>query len=390
MKVKRGIDVLLNSNFKSLENKTVGVVIHGPSVSFDDFHPWFFKLLENKKIRLKAIFGPQHGIYGQTQDNMIEWQGGYDKKWNIYIYSLYSNVRKPTPEMLKDIDVLLFDLQDVGARYYTYIHTLSYCMEACGENNVKLIVLDRPNPISGNKVEGNILELNFRSFVGLHPIPVRYGLTVGELAILIKEVFNVKCQLEVIKMQGWKRNMYFTDTGIPWILPSPNMPTPETALVYPGMCLLEATNISEGRGTTKPFEIFGAPFIDSFRLANYLNKLNLKGVKFRPLLFLPTFHKYSNQICGGIQIHITDKYSFKPYFTGIAIIKTIHDFYPEKFKFRPPPYEYEMEKLPFDILTGTNKIRNFIENNEKLSIIEEFLVEEKKKFLPLWKEFQLY
>jgi uncharacterized protein YbbC (DUF1343 family) len=278
--------------------------------------------------------------------------------------------RKPFPEMLEDIDVMIIDLQDVGSRYYTFIWTMALVMEACEEMNKAVVVLDRPNPITGSDIEGPVLKPEFSSFVGLRTLPVRHGMTIGEIGLYLKAAYYQDLDFFVIPMQGWKRGMWFDQTGLPWVLPSPNMPTLETATVYPGMCLFEGTNLSEGRGTTRPFEIFGAPFIDPDVLIKRLHDLRLPGTIFRPLHFLPTFQKHAGMLCGGAQIHITDKQRFRPFKTAAALLKTIFELYPKKFRWKKPPYEYEKKLLPIDILAGTDRFRKDIEQGKSLDLME--------------------
>lgn len=387
--VKTGLDLFESKFPKSLKSSRAGLLVHPASVNSKLEHA-VDVLSKSKKIKLASLFGPQHGIYGQTQDNMIEWQGFKDEKTGFQVFSLYGEHRKPTQLMLKDIDVFIIDLQDIGSRYYTFIWTMDLCMEACNELNKPVIVLDRPNPIGGILTEGNVLDTKYSSFVGQRSLPVRHGLTIGEIAFCLKEKFYSKLDLHIIKMSGWKRKMWFDGTNLPWVMPSPNMPTLDTATVYPGMCLLEGTNISEGRGTTRPFEIFGAPFIDPLRLSEKLGAFRLPGVLFRPLYFQPTFQKYSSGLCGGCQMHILDRSKFKPFKTGVAVLKTIHELYPDYFKWKNPPYEYETEKMPIDILAGTNRLRNDIEHKESLSSMEERWIEELKKFQKIRKNYLLY
>jgi uncharacterized protein YbbC (DUF1343 family) len=307
---------------------------------------------DGKQWRLRAFFGPQHGYLGQTQDNMIEWKSYEHPRLGIPVHSLYGEHRQPTPAMLENLDVFLIDLQDIGARYYTFIWTMFLCLRACEERSLPVVVLDRPNPINGMITEGPALDPAYRSFVGLHPLPVRHGKTIGELAQLFRDEVFPRCRLIVLPMKGWKRELWFDETGLPWVMPSPNMPTLETATVYPGMCLLEGTNISEGRGTTRPFELFGAPFIDAETLAQELNQSRLPGAHFRAAWFQPAFQKFAGEICGGAQLHVTDRNRFTPYRTGLEIIRTIRRVYGEFFHWRQPPYEYEFQRLPIEILLG--------------------------------------
>jgi uncharacterized protein YbbC (DUF1343 family) len=338
---------------KKLRGARVGALLHPASMSSKLEHA--SRVLERHNddlFRLVAFFGPQHGFLGQTQDNMMEWKSYEHPRLRIPVYSLYAEHREPTAEMLQDLDVLLVDLQDIGARYYTFIWTMYLCMRACEKNGVATVVLDRPNPINGISVEGPLLDPHYRSFVGLHLIPVRHGKTIGELAQQFRDEAFPKCKLSILPMKNWEREMWFDHTGLPWVMPSPNMPTLDTATVYPGMCLLEGTNISEGRGTTRPFEIFGAPFIDPEKLSSELNALNLPGVFFRENYFQPTFHKFAGELCGGAQIHVTDRDEFRPFLTGVEIIKRIRKIYGKEFQWRQPPYEYEWKRLPIEILIG--------------------------------------
>lgn len=331
----------------------IGALIHPASVSSTLEHG--SRILERHSgnlFRLSAFFGPQHGFLGQTQDNMVEWKGYEHQRLHIPVYSLYGEHREPTAEMLEGLDVLLVDLQDVGSRYYTFVWTLYLSMRACEKRGIAVVVLDRPNPLNGTTTEGPMLDPNYKSFVGMHPLPVRHGCTIGELAEQFRDEAFPKCELSVLPMKNWKRAMWFDQTGLPWVMPSPNMPTLETATVYPGMCLFEATNISEGRGTTRPFEIFGAPFIDAEKLCRKLNGVKLPGVFFRENYFQPTFQKFAGQLCGGAQIHVTNREAFRPFHTGLEIIRTIRTFYRDQFAWNQPPYEYEMKKLPIEILLG--------------------------------------
>ena len=336
-----------------LRGARIGTLLHPASVSANCEHA--SRILERANgdlFRLSAFFGPQHGYLGQTQDNMVEWQSYEHPRLGIPVHSLYGEHREPTAAMLENLDALVIDLQDVGARYYTFIWTMFLCLRACEEHNIEVIVLDRPNPIDGITIEGPLLDPEYRSFVGLHPLPVRHGRTIGELAELFRDEVFPRCRLTVLPMKGWDRAMWFDETGLPWVMPSPNMPTLDTATVYPGMCLLEGTNISEGRGTTRPFEIFGAPFIDAELLTRDLNRLALPGVHFRETWFQPTFQKFAGEMCGGAQLHVTDRRIFAPFRTGLEIIRTIRRLFGDSFQWKQPPYEYEYERLPIEVLLG--------------------------------------
>ena len=367
--VNTGIDRLEKAWPKPLKAANIGLLVHPASINSGYIHAaeLFFK---TKKCRLSALFGPQHGIKGETQDNMIEWEGSRDLATGLPVYSLYGKNRKPLPGMLADVDAMVIDMQDVGARYYTFIWTMALVMEACQEQNKAVVVLDRPNPIGGEIIEGPVLQPEYASFVGLRSLPVRHGMTIAEVALYLKDVYNTGLALHIIAMEGWKRRMWFDDTGLPWVFPSPNMPTVETAAVYPGMCLLEATNLSEGRGTTRPFEIFGAPFIKPDILVKRLKESRLPGVIFRPLYFLPTFQKHAGRLCGGAQLHVTDRKKFKPFKTAAAILKSVNELYPKDFSWNQPPYEYEEVHLPIDILAGTDRFRKDIEDGTELDTME--------------------
>jgi uncharacterized protein YbbC (DUF1343 family) len=331
----------------------VGALLHPASVSSKLEHASrILEQINGDLFRLTALFGPQHGFLGQTQDNMVEWKTYQHPRLSIPVYSLYGEHREPTAEMLRDLDVLFVDLQDVGARYYTFIWTLYLCMSACEKSGVAVVVLDRPNPINGVTIEGPVLDPDYQSFVGMHPIPVRHGRTIGELARQFRDEAFPECRLSILPMKNWERLMWFDQTGLPWVMLSPNMPALDTATVYPGMCLLEGTNISEGRGTTRPFEIFGAPFIDAEKICRELNNLTLPGVFFRENYFQPTFNKFDGELCGGAQIHVLDRNIFRSFQTGVEIIRCIRKLYPESFAWKQPPYEYEHEKLPIQILLG--------------------------------------
>jgi uncharacterized protein YbbC (DUF1343 family) len=387
--VLTGLDRLEKAWPKELKGLRAGLLVHPASVNRKLEHS-LNVCLKSKKFRLKALFGPQHGIRGETQDNMVEWEGFFDPQTGLPVYSLYGHKRKPEPEMLKDIDVLAIDLQDIGSRYYTFIWTMELCMQACLECNKSVVVLDRPNPIGGLAIEGTVLEMFYESFVGQRPLPVRHGMTAGEIANYLKNEFYPSLDLHIIKMQGWKRNMCFDQTKLPWVMPSPNMPTLDTAIVYPGMCLLEGTNLSEGRGTTRPFEIFGAPFIGPDILIKRLREFKLSGIVFRPMSFQPTFQKHAGKLCGGSQIHVIDRNKFRPFKTGVAILKAVSDLYPEQFRWKEPPYEYETEKMPIDILAGTDRLRRDIEKGENIKNMESWWSSETKVFEKIRKKYLLY
>ncbi len=388
MSVLTGLDRFEKAWPKSLKGARVGLVVHPASVNRKLEHAADL-FLESRKFEVRAFFGPQHGIRGETQDNMIEWEGFTDRKTGLPAHSLYGRTRKPAPGMLRDIDALAIDMQDVGSRYYTFIWTMELCMQACLEEGKSIVVLDRPNPIGGMHVEGPVLDMRYPSFVGQRPLPVRHGMSIGEIADYLRNEFYPGLDFHNITMQGWKRDMWFDNTGLPWVLPSPNMPTPDTAAVYPGMCLLEGTLLSEGRGTTRPFEIFGAPFIEPEALVKRLGEFRLPGVFFRPMFFQPTFQKHAGRLCGGAQIHITDRGRLRPFKTAVAVLRAVRDLYPQAALWKKPPYEYETKKMPIDILAGTDRLRKDIDSGADLERMEAGWKEEclsfrknvRKKFL---------
>ncbi|MGB9179736.1 MAG: exo-beta-N-acetylmuramidase NamZ domain-containing protein, partial [Pyrinomonadaceae bacterium] len=352
--LRLGLETLLQDRLELLRGARIGLICNQASVDHRLRHAADL-FQEHSEVNLKALFGPQHGIRGEVQDNMVETGHAFDKATGVPLYSLYSETREPTEKMLEDVDVLVFDLQDVGCRIYTFIYTLANCMRAAERFGKKVVVCDRPNPITGESVAGTVLEPEFASFVGQFPIATRHGMTMGELAGLFNEHFKLGCELEVIKMDGWSRELWMDETDAPWVLPSPNMPTIETTLVFPGTVHLEGTQISEGRGTTRPFELIGAPYIEPTVYADKLNGLGLGGVYFRPCGFQPTFQKHARENCGGVQVHVTDRAQFEPVLAGVAAVKFAYDLYTDEFHWKEPPYEYVYDKNPFDVIAGTDK-----------------------------------
>lgn len=375
-KVLCGLDRFLGPLGRPWKKKRLGVIVHGASVTHQLEHA--VDALRRKGFRLTALFAPEHGLSADLQDQATV-QGTRDLRTGLPVFSLYGKTLSPTPDMLAKIDALVFDLQDIGVRYYTFIWTMALAMKACAEAGKPFIVLDRPNPLGGVIMEGNMPDPAFASFVGLYPLPVQHGMTTGELAHYFNRTQKWGTALHVISMSGWGRGMRFNDTGLPWVLPSPNMPTLDTATVYGGMCLLEATNLSEGRGTTRPFEIGGAPYVDGAQLANALHEQDLPGVQFRPLHFRPTFNQWAGQLCGGVQLHVTDPDQFKPFRTGLTLIQTVRRLFP-KFRWKPPPYEYETKKKPIDILCGTDRVRRWIEAQKNIVTLEKAWREDQRKF----------
>lgn len=356
--VHTGITGLLSSARPELRSAKLGLIAHPASVTSDLTDS--VDALITAGFQISALFGPQHGFFGDKQDNMVESQSFVDPRLGIPVYSLYGDVRQPTPKMLDGLDAVLFDLQDVGVRVYTFVWTMLLAMEACRDAGVKFVVLDRPNPITGAAREGPVLEPGFESFVGLYPLALRHGLTAGEIARLANEAFGIGCNLDVVQCADWTRTEWYDQTGLPFVIPSPNLPTLDSCIVYPGMVLLEGTNLSEGRGTTRPFEIFGAPFLDPHRLVTVLRDFELPGVAFRQCSFEPTFQKHAGLLCGGAQLHVIDRDEFRPVETAVSILHAVRQMTSE-FDWRPPPYEYETEKMPIDILWGNDKLRSAIE-----------------------------
>jgi uncharacterized protein YbbC (DUF1343 family) len=384
-----GIEKILNEQIGLLRGARVGLICNQASVDHnfqhaaDLFH-------QHPEINLTALFGPQHGIRGDVQDNMVETAHAVDRATGLTIYSLYSETREPTEEMLKDVDILVFDLQDVGCRIYTFIYTLANCMRAAKKFGKKVIACDRPNPIGGEEVEGKVLDPAYASFVGQYPIPTRHGMTAAELGWMFNEQFEIGCDFTPVTMGNWSRRLWYDETDGPWVLPSPNMPTVNTASVFPGIVHLEGTQMSEGRGTTRPFEIIGAPYIQAEDFAAALNKLALPGVYFRGCVFVPTFQKHAGRPCGGVQIHVLDRATFTPVLTGIAIVKTAFDIYGADFRWKEPPYEYVYDRKPFDVIAGTSRIRELIEQAAGLEDIEESWRGELREFMSTRERFLLY
>ncbi|MBR9979981.1 MAG: DUF1343 domain-containing protein [Desulfatitalea sp.] len=357
--VTLGIEQLVAAPPPQLKGARLGLLCNSASV---DHHLAHARHLVHDCFgtQLVQLFSPQHGLFAERQDNMIESEHRRDPWLNIPVHSLYSETRMPTEAMLAPIDVLLVDLQDVGTRVYTFIYTLSYCMEAARLFGKKIVVLDRPNPIGGRAVEGNLLEPAWSSFVGRYAMPMRHGMTIGELALMFNGAFGIGCDLDVIPLQGWRREMHFHETGLPWVAPSPNLPNPVSALVYPGQVIWEGTNVSEGRGTTQPFELFGAPFLNPDAILRHLEGSVLPGMVLRPMEFLPTAHKWQGRVCHGFQIHVTDPVRFRPYKTSLALLQAILRHHPEAFEWKQPPYEYEFERLPIDLILGDQAIRTHL------------------------------
>ncbi|MBM4325894.1 MAG: DUF1343 domain-containing protein [Deltaproteobacteria bacterium] len=340
--------------------------------------------------KLVKLFGPQHGVGGAEQDNMNETEHSTHPVLGLPIHSLYSETRRPLPHMLDEVDTVLVDIQDVGARVYTFATTVLYLMEACATHRKRLVVLDRPNPINGKDIEGNLLEPEFASFVGPHPIPMRHGLTLGELMTLYNEVYGIGPRVEVIAMEGWRRDAYFDQTGLPWVLPSPNMPLLDTANVYPGQVILEGCNLSEGRGTTRPFELFGAPYLHQGAIIDNIEDQALVGAVLRETAFRPTFNKWVNEVCHGFQIHVTARDIYRPYRATLALLAAIIKLHPHDFSWSSPPYEYVYDKLPVDVITGSSKVRLDLEQGRSALDMEREWADDLEAFDRLRSRFFLY
>lgn len=350
--VRPGVEVLLESEIERLKGLRLGLITHPAGVD-RALQSTVDLLWRHPGVRLVALFGPEHGLRGDAQAGVTV-RDTLDARTGLVVHSLYGATKKPAPDIVSTLDALILDLQDVGCRYWTILYTMSYALEAAAEAGVRVIVLDRPNPITGLRPEGNLVEEGFFSFVGGHPIPNRTGLTLGEAALLFNEAFGIGAELQVIPAQGWRRGMWFDETGLPWVPPSPNMPTPETALLYPGTCLFEGTNLSEGRGTTKPFELIGAPWLDAHRLADELNERGLPGVRFRPAYFTPTFSKHRDQLCAGVQAHVVDREALEPVRVGLHLLDAARRHGPSEFAWLEPP----PGGRPFiDLLAGTDRLR---------------------------------
>ena len=384
--VQTGLDRLV-ARPSRLRGRRVGLVVNPTAVTARLEHAAL--ALRRAGVGVVKLFGPEHGVWADAQD-LVEVDDSLDPATRLPVVSLYGPNRRPTASMLDGVDTLVFDVQDVGSRYYTFIYTMLHCMEACAEHGRRLVVLDRPNPLGGDAIDGNVLGEEYTSFVGLHPIAVRHGMTVGELALLYRAERGFDVDLDVVEMQGWRRDMEFEQTGLPWVLPSPNMPTVDTAWVYPGGCLIEGTNLSEGRGTTRPFELVGAPWLDPWRLERDMEAEKLPGVRFRPVFFRPTFQKHAGASCGGVQVHVTDRRRFPAFLAYLLLVHHARRQDPARFAWRQPPYEYELVKLPFDILCGTDRIRRVIERGRSPRSLAGSFAADQRAFRARRRPFLLY
>jgi uncharacterized protein YbbC (DUF1343 family) len=388
MSVLPGLEVLMDEP-SLLHGKRIGLVTNQSGVTRNLQHA--VKLLHSGRgWKLTALFGPEHGVWGEAQD-MAHVDHSTDPLTGLPVYSLYGKNEAdlaPRREVLRTLDALIIDLQDIGSRYYTFIYTMALCMREAAPLGLQVIVLDRPNPIDGAHIEGNIREDQYSSFVGMFPLPTRHGMTAAELARWFNRFYQ--SNLLVVPMKGWRRSMWWGDTDLPWVIPSPNMPTVYTATVYPGMCLVEGTNLSEGRGTTHPFEFFGAPWLDSFKLADRLNHLDLPGVRFRPHFFLPTFHKHKERVCGGVELHVTNRALFEPYRTGLWCVKVARDLNPDEFKWRTETYEFVSDRLAIDLLAGSARYRELVESGGNVDDWVAEWEEPLREFARMREEFLLY
>lgn len=388
--VTLGLERFLKTEYRKFKGQRLGVLCNPATNDKDLVHISQSVLKKNLKLDVVCFFGPQHGIRGEKQDNMIESEDFKDPVTGLPVYSLYSNTREPSERMLSGIDTLLIDLPDIGCRIYTFMYTMANCMRIARKCNKKVVILDRPNPINGIDVEGNLLEAGFTSFVGQYALPIRHGMTLGELALLFNEFFEIDCDLEVIECKGWKRGQYADSWSEHWVPPSPNIPTLIPAILFPGTVLFEGTNVSEGRGTTKPFEWIGAPYIAPDRLAMEMNQQKLPGIYFRPIFFQPTYQKWKDQVCGGVQLHITDRKKLKPALLGVRLLAKIVELYPADFKWKVPPYEYEHERMPIDLIAGTDKLRLSLDTKAGTKAWEASSKKDTQTFLKQRRKYLLY
>lgn len=383
-----GIDRLVSRRFRSLEGARVGLLTNF-SCCDSNLVPTIALFSKQTKVDLRVIFAPEHGLYAALQDQVKA--GDYwDKERKIKVSSLYGQTLMPDRELLSTVDVIVIDLQDIGTRYYTFLWSAVLMIQAMAALEKEVFILDRPNPLNGINVQGPALEPEYSSFVGLYAIPVRHGLTIGELCNLINEEYGLGGTIRIIRMKGWRRQHYHPETGLAWTMPSPNMPCFDTALVYPGLCLLEGTNISEGRGSTRPFEVFGAPWIDPYDFVEAISRRETPGACFRPTFFIPQFSKYARRLCGGAQIYVTDRGRFEPFSAGLEIISTVMRLYPKRFRWRMPPYEFEKKRLPIDILCGNSWIRRALEHNRSVRYLKTRWQNDLKRFRTIRNKYLLY
>ena len=387
--VLTGLDRIREGHWKKLKGHRLGLLANQASLDcgLNTARHIISRLFPGQ---LKVLFSPQHGYGGEDQDNMVESGHLYDKELKIPIFSLYSETREPLSYMSEMIDVLLIDLQDVGTRVYTFASTMLNCLRAAARDGKKVLILDRPNPLGGEIVEGNLLKPELYSFVGPFRFPMRHGLTMGEMALVFNHVFKLRCNLEIISMHGWRRHMLWNETGLRWVMPSPNMPLAETAYVYPGQVIWEGTNLSEGRGTCRPFEIFGAPYLDTKAINKALDSEATGGCYLQEYLFRPTFNKWEGEVCKGFMLHILDPHVYQPYFTSIALLKSIMEKHDKDFEWKMPPYEYEYKKKPIEIIMGDLSLLSELKSGSPLSHIKERLTADIKSFIQWRRPYLLY
>ena len=388
--IETGLEVFLQKSHKKYRGLRLGVLCHPASVDSRLRHISELVLQKKLDIKVSCFLGPQHGMRGEKQDNMIESDDFVDPASKLPVFSLYGSSREPTVPMLAELDAFVIDLQDIGSRVYTFMYTMANCMRAAKAHDKKVIILDRPNPVGGKLLEGNVLEHSCASFVGQFPICVRHGMTMGELAKLFNDAFKIDCDLDIVKVKGWKRGKYAESWERDWVPPSPNIPNLTSAITFSGMVFFEGTNISEGRGTTRPFEWIGAPFINPDLLANEMNSLKLGGVYFRPIFFQPTYQKCRDQVCGGVQVHVTDRKEFNAFRVGLFLLGKIAALYPDKFEWKQPPYEYEHTRMPIDLIAGSAKLREDIDLGKGVEEFDQMAEEQLKEFVRLRKSYLLY
>jgi len=388
-RVQTGIEAFLCDPPSWLKGQRLGLLCNPASVDARFRHS---RRLINEKLpgQLTALFFPQHGFFSEKQDNMIESEDTLDPDLGVPAFSLYGKTRRPSRQMYDIIDTLIVDLQDVGTRVYTFTSTVSYCMEAARLYGKRILILDRPNPLGGSRVEGNCLASACRSFVGRYPIPMRHGLTMAEYALMINDYFSIGCDLHIVSMKGWHRSMRFSDTGLPWVSPSPNLPTPFAATVYPGQVIWEGTNVSEGRGTALPFELFGAPYIEPGKVLAHMDGCELPGIILRETAFEPTSNKWQGSLCRGFQIHVMDAEAYQPYETSLMLLQAVMARHPKSFQWKSPPYEYEFEKMPIDLIIGDTNLRKRLEDMENPSTLFSAWERDLKQFKAMSKPYHLY
>ncbi|UCD19860.1 MAG: DUF1343 domain-containing protein [candidate division WOR-3 bacterium] len=382
-----GIDRFVRTDFNPVRGMELGLLSSTSSCD-SKLDPTISLFLRAKRVKLNTLFAPEHGLYAALQDQVAAPDTLYGK--GLSVRSMYGKKRKPGRNALKNLDAIVIDLLDIGTRYYTFVWSAMLMVKEAAAAGKKIFLLDRPNPLNGLTVQGPLIEAGFESFVGLYSIPVRHGMTIGEICTMLSHRHGINADLRVVKLQGWRRDTYFDENRLEWTVPSPNMPHFTTALVYPGMCLLEGTNVSEGRGTTRPFETFGAPWIDPGRLVRELDRRSIRGIGLRPTWFVPTFHKFRGELCGGAQICVTNRHRFDPLICGLEIVHTIRQLYPKRFSWRQPPYEFEKKRMPFDILLGNSWVRQEIEEGTSIEKISRRWMTELREFRTMRKKYLLY